>query len=233
MQTRTENLRGFLLILPLALMGCKGAVVNNGKTCSLNYDEDYKIYLELLAKGEAKEEDAPRACNIPEQEPGANLSINLVMRDFNDEQEKKELDAAERLKIVINSTEFKERILAHTYNGELTFVDNGGFSNEEIYQKIMEGAETLTPEIDYEMDIDVTMYYKSSSTVGYTYPDTNRTWVNSKFFNGYTPGQVAANMAHEWTHKIGFDHSFYNNAARPYSVPYAVGSIISELVDSM
>ena len=211
---------------------CKNSMVST-KACSLNYEQDMAQHRKLLADEQATDADEPRECQYPSKDPDANLGVNLVMRDFTDTQEKKMLDAVERIKIVINSIEFKERVIGHTYNGERVFVDNNGLTNEEVYQKIMDGAEDLLPEIDNEMDIDVTMYYKRTSTVGYTYPDTTRTWVNSRFFNGYTPGQVAANVTHEWTHKIGFGHSFYNNPSRPYSVPYAIGSINEELVDSM
>ena len=31
---------------------------------------------------------------------------------------------------------------------------------------------------------------------------------------------------HEWLHKIGFEHSYYNNSDRPYTVPYAIGEIV-------
>ncbi len=138
-------------------------------------------------------------------------------------------DALRRARIVLNSKAFRTKVMNHTHNGKKTFVDNNGQTNEEVYQTIMEGAETLLPEIDNEMDLDITLYYKNNSTVGYTYTDTTRIWVNNKFFAGYTLGQVANNAVHEWTHKIGYGHSFYNNADRPFSVPYAVGEIVEEI----
>lgn len=234
MKTRTSTIfYATLLFTALNVVGCKNAGLNGSATCALNYEEALKQHQERVANGQETEADAPRECQLPTAEPGANLGINIVMTNFNNLQKAKMNDAIEKMKIVLNSIDFKERVIGHTYNGKRTFVDNNGMTNEEIYQAIMEGAETLMPEIDHEMDIDVTMYYKRSSTVGYTYPDTTKTWVNSRFFNGYTIGDVAANSTHEWTHKLGFTHSYYNNAARPYSVPYGIGSIMSELVDSL
>jgi hypothetical protein len=174
-----------------------------------------------------------RDCVIPEREETANLTINASLRDFGPEKEEKMRDALDRLKIIINSKVFKSRILNHEYQGEKTFVDNGGLTNEEIYEKLMIGAETLMPDEDEEVDVDITLYYKSNSTVGYTYPDTNRIWVNDKFFATFTLGKVAANVTHEWTHKIGFGHDFNRTAKRDFSVPYGVGTIIQELVDGM
>lgn len=174
-----------------------------------------------------------RDCVIPEREETANLTINASLRDFGPEKEEKMRDALDRLKIIINSKVFKSRILNHEYQGEKTFVDNGGLTNEEIYEKLMIGAETLMPDEDEEVDVDITLYYKSNSTVGYTYPDTNRIWVNDKFFATFTLGKVAANVSHEWTHKVGFGHDFNRTAKREFSVPYGVGTIIQELVDGM
>ena len=97
----------------------------------------------------------------------------------------------------------------------------------------MLGAETLSPEEDEEIDIDITLYYSNNSTVGYTYPNTNRIWVNDKFFAVNSLGKVAANVLHEWTHKIGFDHDFKRTTRRNFSIPYGVGTIIEKMVDGM
>jgi len=179
------------------------------------------------------EQEPPKVCLLPKANPEANLLINFNLQDFPVDREEKMLRAIERLMIIVNSEEFRQRVLDHEYNGERTFVDNDGLSNEEIYLKIMEGAEKLSPEVDGEIDIDVTLYYKNNSTVGYTYPDVARIWVNDKFFATNSLGKVAANLLHEWTHKIGFGHDFSSTASRPYSVPYGVGTIVKELVDGM
>lgn len=181
-------------------------------------------------------EEVTRVCVLPQQDPQANLEINAAFRDFEKfpaNRKSKMLEAIERLKVVVNSTEFRQRVEDYVYNGRYQFVDNLGLTNEQIYFRIMDGAETLNNIVDNKMDIDITLYYSNNGTVGYTYPNTTRTWVNDKFLNANTLGQVAANVVHEWTHKIGFGHDFNSTASRPYSVPYGVGSIVRELVDSM
>lgn len=174
-----------------------------------------------------------RECIIPARHPAANMQINPRFRDFTSVQEDKMYSALERLEIILNSKEFRDRVINHTYNGKKTFVDNKGLSNEEIYDVIMEGAEVLNSVVDSELDIDITLYFSNNSVVGYTYPNSERIWVNNKFFSQNSYGKVAGNVAHEWTHKIGFGHDFNRTSSRQYSVPYAVGGIVSDLVDSM
>lgn len=239
MKTRTITLAVVLLSTIAGFTSCKNQTLINAKSeCSIDLALGEVSQEELLSQIEQNGDitnpnDQIRACEIPEQDPNANLEINVSMTNFNELQEAKMREALKRLKFVMNSVEFRERVLNHTFNGEKTFVENNGMSNEEIYENIMNANETLLPDIDHEMDLDVTLYYKYGSTVGYTYPNTTRIWVNSRFFGGFSFGQVAANAAHEWTHKLGFGHSFYNNSARPYTVPYGIGSIVNELVDNM
>lgn len=85
---------------------------------------------------------------------------------------------------------------------------------------------------DFEMDIDLTIYYNRwTSTVGYTTPDTIRTWINRKFFWAFTDGGICGNISHEYCHKLGFTHSFRWTPLRDMSVPYFIGNLIEELVD--
>jgi hypothetical protein len=144
-------------------------------------------------------------------------------------QEEKFNAALEIIKRVIATEEFKERVLNHSYNGMKTFVDNRGFSNSQIYQKILEGAETLQPTKDNELDMEVELYYAATNTVGYTYPNTKRIWVNLKYFNSYTFAGVAHNLMHEWLHKLGFTHASTWSVSRDFSVPYAIGDIVGEI----
>mgnify|MGYP000138516482 CR=1 FL=1 len=204
--------------------------------CALDYESAMDEYEQGLSDGTIEQDtEPPRECQNLVVEPlvGEEVGVSIVMRNFSETQEEKMQEAVARIKIVINSVDFKDRVIAHTFNGERTFHNNDGLTNEEIYEKIMLGAETLLPEEDRELDVDVTMYYKNNSTVGYTYPNTKKTWVNSKFFNRYTYAEVAKNVVHEWTHKIGFGHSSKRTSSRPYSVPYGVGSIIEDLINQL
>ena len=164
---------------------------------------------------------------LPDQALTFDTQVTLV--NFDRDQEEKMNTAIEILKLVIATDEFREQILNHTYNGAKTFVDNGGLSNAQIYQVILDGAERLNGLRNNKMDVEVELYYESNNIVGYTYPSTPRIWVNKKYFTSYTAAGVAHNLIHEWLHKLGFDHAATWSISRDYSVPYAIGNIVGKI----
>lgn len=159
----------------------------------------------------------------------ASFDAQIQLVNFPQEQEAKVHKAVELIKKVVTSEEFKQRVLSHSVDGKKTYVDNKGYTNEQIYQLIIDGSETLIPEKNGRMDVELELYQQSTNTIGYTYPNTSRIWVNTKYFNKYNPVQVADNLFHEWMHKLGFDHEVKYSKSRNYSVPYAIGYLVEEL----
>jgi len=156
------------------------------------------------------------------------------MVNFSPEQEEKVRKAVVIIKTIISSNEFKERVLNYSYNGSKKFYDNHGLSNEEIYQKILEGSEKMgNTAKNNTMDVELELYHQKTTTIGYTYPNTVRIWMNTKYFNKYTPVKVADNLMHEWMHKLGFTHATTWSKDRDHSVPYAIGYLIEELANKL
>lgn len=161
-----------------------------------------------------------------------------------DEQNKIDL-AAQRMELVFNSEEFKNFVLNFSYpvtycSGRLwwkkcttetrsCFVDNQGLTNFQIYNRLMSGAETLDQTPDSEADIFVEVDRRNRrGVIGYTYPSTKWQWIYQWVLLRYSIFDIASNLAHEWCHKIGFDHSYKWTATREYSVPYAIGNFVSK-----
>lgn len=160
------------------------------------------------------------------------FETNLSLLNFNTQQADKVHSAADLIKKVIASNEFKEAVLNHTYLGKKTFADNNGLTNLQIYHRVLIGAEQLYSAKNSIMDVELELYYENTSTIGYTYPSTPRIWMNTKFFNSYTPSQVSANLMHEWLHKLGFGHAVSSTPERPYTVPYAIGYMVRNLAQN-
>lgn len=164
----------------------------------------------------------------------ASWEADLYLVNFNSRDEEKVREAVRLIKRVIVSKEFRERVLNYQWNGEKRFNNNHGFSNEQIYLKILEGAETLGKKGgNNAMDVELELYHQKTNTIGYTYPNTTRIWINTKYFSRYTPVKVADNLMHEWMHKLGFTHETKWSKDRDHSVPYAIGYLVEELAHKL
>lgn len=180
-----------------------------------------------------------KAAESIDQEQQSYLGVKARLRNFSRKSDREKLaKGIQVLKEVMNSKRFKELVYGFTWRGDRTFNENNGMSNEEIYAHLMTGAENLKPEQDHIMDFDLTLYRSwnpFSKVKGYTLPDTMRIWLHKKFYrrNSWTPVDVAANLAHEWVHKMGFGHSYNYNEDRPFSVPYGIGGIVSKVAKEL
>ncbi len=158
------------------------------------------------------------------------FDVKATMINFTREQEDKVLEAIDLIKRVVSSDEFKDGVINNTYRGRRTFADNDGLSNEEIYQKILHGAETLSSSgRNNTMDLELELYYESANTIGYTFPNIVRIFMNRKYFNKFKPYQVADNLFHEWLHKLGFKHDVQSTNRRRHSIPYTIGYLVKKL----
>ena len=158
-----------------------------------------------------------------------NVSITNATTTMTDKIRK----AEELIKRVVATDDFRDQVINHTWNGKREYVDNGGYSNEEIYQIILDAAERLNGIKNNTMDIDIEMYYENTSTVGYTYSNTPKIYANTKFYNDYSSATITGNMTHEWLHKLGFSHATYYSESRDHSVPYAIGYIMRSIAATL
>lgn len=163
----------------------------------------------------------------------STFSTSLKLLNFSSGQAEKVEQAAEIIRQVVATREFRDAILNHTFQGQKRFANNNGLTNLQIYDRILIGAESLNPVKNNSLEVELELYYANNTTIGYTYPSTTRIWMNTKYFDNYTPSQVAANLMHEWLHKLGFGHDSSATTQRPYSVPYAVGYMIRRLYTSL
>lgn len=197
--------------------------------------QNIEIADEDILSGEANtsdEQPESEALGVPSN--AVTFNTNIKTYNFTSNGRKKINTAAELIKEVVASEAFKNKVLNHRYNGKKQFANNQGLTNKQIYNKILNGAEVLKKTVDNEMDLELQLYTdNNSNTVGYTFPTTNRIWMNSKYFNKNTAALVTTNMMHEWLHKLGFGHDAEVTARRPYSVPYAIGYMVRDLAKKL
>lgn len=234
-----KNTLGLMLLLSISAVSCGGGSGSG----SSSQNEAAQATASEATGGESDDAvtgtqgtqndqtPAPTVVTSTSTVPALALSFktNINMMNFTNAQADKYNEAIAIVKKVVATEAFRTKVLNYTYNGRKQFADNGGKTNAQIYQSILDAAETLKPIKNNTMDLGVKMYYEASTVVGYTNPSITYINVNTKFFNNYDANQVAGNLFHEWLHKIGYVHDFAATAKRPYSVPYAIGYIVRDL----
>ncbi|MDY0905209.1 hypothetical protein [Pedobacter sp. CFBP9032] len=144
---------------------------------------------------------------------------------------------------VINSEKFKEQILGFQHNGENTFfyrkniwgnyIDHV-YKNSEVYEMVIMAKEEYGNVQNNVIDLYLELINGSDgSVIGFGRPEEKEVYTYSKMFDIMTIPELVNHYVHEWTHKIGFDHSYSRNAKRNYSVPYAVGNIAESVADGI
>lgn len=192
----------------------------------------------MPAKASAQEIPADTSVN-------GELKVHLdALKGFSDDDTTKIDQAAAVMEKVLNSDDFRQAVIGFTYQNKPQFSNNeiadaGGhtiahdMTNQQIYDTLMASRETYLNNTDLIAHLNLTLYsppfYKKWSVVGYGYPGKPQIFMNQNYFNSYSVADVAGNIAHEWTHKLGFDHDYNRTPNRPYSVPYAIGCIVEKL----
>lgn len=178
-----------------------------------------------MGENESVELDA----SSPASSLAQTFDVKASMTGFSATNRDKVLDAIELIKKIVASDEFKKRVLNHTYNGKKTYVNNNGLTNSQIYNKILRGAEVLTPAKNNRMDLVLQTYFTEANVIGYTMANIKTIYMNRRYLSTFETNKVAMNLFHEWLHKVGFGHDSEATARRPYSVPYAIGYIVRDL----
>lgn len=154
---------------------------------------------------------------------------------FNSPQQIILKNSLKKFEFVMNSKELKNRIVNFQSPLNNRFEDNLGLSNEQIFERIHTGEEVYEPGRDFEADLYLVLIKKRrpllarNPAIGYGLPGQKEIYTYSWWFNKAKENDYAGHIAHEWAHKVGFDHSFSPSSTRNYSVPYAFGYMVEEL----
>lgn len=211
------------------------ASTHEGVVPYLDFDEDYEIsdkadngYLVVV----------PEEWTFPDQTP------------LEREQKEKFIKALAVLEEVMNSEEFKRKVLSYKRSdGQRLFQknylwDNSSklLSNEDVFNLIIQGNEKMRSNTLGEMNINSWVKQCSwwertvrraiwcQKVIGSTDP-RNSKWikVNWKFYAKFETHQMVSNLVHEWLHLLGFLHG---NVNMREEVPYVVGQIAGEVAKS-
>lgn len=151
--------------------------------------------------------------------------------------------AAAAFETVVNSPEFRDRVLAGTY------LKTNGLTNEQLYDRIMAAHEVQGPggadsvidlrartlrvdadESDWKDNCNRSTIGVDGSGTGVTAicPNKLKRWVEKD-----KVGELAGHYAHEYMHILGFDHINRRRGQRwrERTFVYKIGNLVAELVE--
>jgi hypothetical protein len=143
---------------------------------------------------------------------------------FNEAQQKTMESSLKKFETVMNSDELKRKILEFTSPAGSQFEDNLGLNNQQVFEKLYAGEEFYTAGVDYTADLHLVLVKKSKPlfqrypAIGYGNPGQKEIYTYSRWFRSAKDYEYAGHITHEWSHKVGFDHSFRPTASRDFSV---------------
>lgn len=152
---------------------------------------------------------------------------------------KRDLEKAERVRKlileVINDEHFRSEILKADFKDRRYIDENRNtteiIDNKIILQKIISGKEQYTGENeDFEWDLRITLYRSLTSEIGHRSRET--IFTKKKKFRSMSERYIASHWIHEYMHVIGFTHDYKKTSIRPYSVPYLIGTIASNTLET-
>lgn len=165
------------------------------------------------------------------------LVINLISHiNYSGARLVKLQSALKQLQSVLNSQQFKDAVLNYTTDGKPTFSFKKNlfhsfeiYTNKQVFEMIQQAHEVPGNVTDGSVDLYLELLNGGGgSTVGYGNPGNETIYTYSEWFDAQTEASIADHIAHEWTHKIGFDHAKYawQDKNRDRSVPYGIGELV-------
>jgi len=153
------------------------------------------------------------------------MKLNINVEKLNTEDRKNKVrKTVVQMEVILNSENFRKKVIAiKSKHGETTKFKN--YSNQEIYDLIMSGAEVLHPQVDNELDVTIDDYFSWKRVIGYTMGSIDTIYVNTKYFDKRETKLVGSNILHEYGHKLGFGHDFRSTSRRPFSICYLLNDI--------
>jgi len=180
----------------------------------------------LIILGAAAQEVAP----VPKE-----FNYHIGFFGMSAAQRARIIHAADIAIEILQTNEFRDRILNHRFWLKKRFATNNGLSNAQVYQKLVEGAELWNAQVNGSIDLLCGLYDPALKknldelTLAYTHLHRRQVYFNPDRFDELTDVELAGVLVHEWIHQLGFEHNDTLNFRQHKSVPYAVESIINDL----
>lgn len=135
----------------------------------------------------------------------------------------------------MNDTSLQNQIGMFPYSYDVPDDPMRKLSPKQVEEKLFQAEENYHPGKDNVANIFWVIVMKKKplkphAAVGYGKPGDKIIYTYSWFFDNASESEIAGHIAHEWSHKVGFDHRYKPHPGRENTVPYAFGTLIQRYI---
>ena len=136
---------------------------------------------------------------------------------------------------VMNDIDFQTKLLQFPFQFDVPDDPNRNLTPEQVVIKIYDAQEHFKPDKDNTANLHWIIRKKKRPlfsrrpAIGFGSPGGVEFFTYTWFFDQTNNlPDIAGHIAHEWSHKIGFDHLFNYHPGRENTVPYAFGNLVEK-----
>lgn len=169
----------------------------------------------------------------------APVKIELSGSGYEGDDLEKQARVIAVLEKVLNSPQFAERVHAFRFNTRGT---NGslGFSNTELLTIVLSGSDidgvaaadssvAAAGAVTRVLKMNLNLDRDRRGELGHTNMESGEIFTGEDWFRSTNICEIAGHYLHEYTHVVGFGHTFFNVLRRSRSVPYGLGDTAAQL----
>jgi hypothetical protein len=158
----------------------------------------------------------------------------LTTPDDGDKQ--KMLESLAIFQQVMNDKDFQRSLLDTTFLFDLPYDSMRTLTTKQIVDTLFSGKEWFRPYVDHTANINWECNQRKhkpplTTTIGYGNESDSIFHTYIFYIRNNEISDIVNNLAHEWSHKIGFDHQKRNHPGRENTVPYLFGNLVERFVE--
>lgn len=137
---------------------------------------------------------------------------------------------------VMNDKDFQNELSTFSYQYDVDSDPNRTLTPRQVATKLMNGQEFYKKDNDYTANLHWFIKKKNRPlfsrypAIGYGNEGGISIYTYTWFFDNSNSdiSAIVGHIAHEWSHKVGFEHQFNPHPKRNSTVPYAFGNLVTK-----
>ncbi|SDF14157.1 hypothetical protein SAMN05216464_11396 [Mucilaginibacter pineti] len=152
------------------------------------------------------------------------------------DREVKMREALATFEKIMNDPAFQAELLKKSFAYDIPDDPNSSLTTRQVAEKLYRGSEWYQPADDNTANIyweikkraKIVTVFTRHPAIGYGLPSDTTIYTYTWWFDDSRhKADLVGHIAHEWSHKLKFDHLTAPHAGRELTVPYAFGDLVT------